>query len=151
MQKLTYFVIHVCICMGWPGSVHDASVFANSAVYRKATQGLILNGNAVTISRQCVSVYLVGDSAYLLLPWLMKPFANHAALSSAQRIFISHLVVENALDTLKLDGDRLQKQNDVNVTNVSHVVQTCFILHNMCEINSKDIRDSWTAHQGLLA
>lgn len=143
------------ICVGWPGSVHDARVFANSAVYRKATQGLILNGNSITISQQSVSVYLVGDSAYPLLPWLIKPFAHHAALSSAQKTFNyrvsrARIVVENAFGRLKARWRRLQKQNDMDVTNVPHVVQTCCILHNMCEIKGEGIRDSWLNNSSTL-
>ena len=79
------------INIGWPGSVHDARVFANSALYRKATQGLILNGDSVTICHQSVPTFLVGDSAYPLLPWLMKPFAHNTALTAAQRTYNYHL------------------------------------------------------------
>ena len=143
------------ICVGWPGSVHDARVYANSAVYRKATQGLILNGNSITISQQSVLVYFVGDSDYPLLPWLIKPFDHHAALSSAPknfnyRISRARIVVENAFGRLKARWRRLQKQNDMDVTNVPHVVQTCCILHNMCEIKGEGIRDSWLNNSSTL-
>ena len=37
------------VCIGWPGSVHDARVFANSALYQKATSQKILSGHSKQI------------------------------------------------------------------------------------------------------
>lgn len=70
------FVNHNCqftdLCVGWPGSVHDARVLANSSMYKKASQKNILCGRDVNISGTDVTIFLVGDSAYPLSPWLMK-------------------------------------------------------------------------------
>ena len=32
------------VCVGWPRSVHDARVFANSSLYKKASTGNVLIG-----------------------------------------------------------------------------------------------------------
>lgn len=62
------------ICVGWPGSVHDARVLANSAVYKKARRKEILCGEVVRVHRMNIPTFIVGDSAYPLNTWLMKPF-----------------------------------------------------------------------------
>ena len=134
--------------MGWPGSVHDARVFANSDLYKKAIEGSILNEHSVQISHWTIPTFLIGDSAYPLLPWLIKPFAHNASLTSAQsnfnyRLSSAHIVVENAFGRLKARWRRLQKQNDMAVLNVPHIIQTCCILHNMCKINGDSCAESW--------
>lgn len=68
-QKL--FLDFAC---GYPGSMHDARVLRRSAVFRKAEQGKILSAPTVHINGNELGPYLVGDSAYPLSPWLMKPY-----------------------------------------------------------------------------
>ena len=52
------------ICIGWPGSVHDAHVLANSCIYKKASQKQILCGKEINVHGTRVPTFLVGDSAY---------------------------------------------------------------------------------------
>ncbi|XP_067142847.1 putative nuclease HARBI1 [Centruroides vittatus] len=47
----------------WPGSMHDRRIFSNSSIKEKLHQGYC-NG------------YLVGDSSYPCLPYLMTPFLH---------------------------------------------------------------------------
>ena len=54
----------------WPGSVHDARIFAHSPVYAKRMDGtLFLSSTVRTIQGDKVPLYLVGDSAYPLMSW----------------------------------------------------------------------------------
>ena len=59
---------------GFPGSAHDARVLRNSNIYQEAEQGNILQALRVDIDGNDIGPYLVGDSAYPLTPWLIKPF-----------------------------------------------------------------------------
>jgi len=69
------------ICVGWPGNVHDARVFKNSGIYNKLTVEKILDGNEMQISGTTIPLFIIGDSAYPLSKFLMKPFAHNTALS----------------------------------------------------------------------
>ena len=58
----------------WPGSVHNARVLVHSSFYKKADAGQLLSPVTKKINRVNIPVYVIGDSAYPMLPWLMKPF-----------------------------------------------------------------------------
>ena len=70
---------------GWPGSVHDTQVFANFSLYKLGTNNKLLPYTRKVIEGTEVSLYIVGDSAYPLLTWLMKPFPHNSNLSQEQR------------------------------------------------------------------
>jgi len=57
--------------VGWPGSVHDARVFVQSTLYDNIERNHILPKNTIGVR---IPLYLIGDSAYPLKLWLMKPF-----------------------------------------------------------------------------
>lgn len=136
------------VYVGWPGSVHDARVLANSSIYKKAETQQILTGDVVVHQEMSIPIFLVGDSAYPLSTWLMKPFAHNSNLTPSQRSFNFHLsrariVVENSFGRLKARWRRLMKRNDMNVDNVPCVVTACCILHNMCEVHGDTFNELW--------
>ena len=77
------------VLIGWPGRVHDARIFANSSIYRSGNSGSIfpVNEFARDINGVQVPLLLLGDPAYPLLEWLMKPFQENGHLSREQRAF----------------------------------------------------------------
>lgn len=92
--------------IGWPGKVHDARVLANSTFYHKATSGNLFPDWKRVINGVEVPLLVLGDPAYPLLPWLMKPFTDNGHLTAAERHYNyrqsrTRMVVENAFGCLK--------------------------------------------------
>ena len=132
------------IYVGWPGSVHDARVFANSSVVEKIEKGQLLCGEV----RNGIRPFIVGDPAYPLRPWLMKSFPHSGSLTPQQKLYNYRMcrgrtVVELAFGRLKARWRRLSKQNDKIVENVPTVIGACCILHNICQIHGDTFNEEW--------
>ena len=135
------------VYIGWPGRVHDARVFANSALYRKGQDGQLLPNWTESISGVDIPLVILGDPAYPLLPWLMKAYPDNGRLSQQQKVFnyrLSHarVVVEHAYGRLKGRWRCLLKRLDVSVQDVPELVAACCVLHNMCEVHG-DTFNEW--------
>ena len=59
---------------GYPGSMHDARVLRRSTIFQRAEQKNVLTQPTVNANGHDIGPYLLGDSAYPLSPWLMKPY-----------------------------------------------------------------------------
>ena len=136
------------LCIGWPGSVHDARVLANSALYKKVTGGELLQGEEIQLQGQTLGTFVIGDSAYPFLPWLVKPFLFSSSLNSQQKKFNyklsqARVVVEIAFGCLKARWHRLSKQIDIHIDNVPHIIAACCVLHNVCETHHDGLNEEW--------
>ncbi|CAM5140038.1 unnamed protein product [Natator depressus] len=92
------------INMGWPGTVHDARIFKNSGLFQKLQEGTFFSDQKITIGDAEMPIVILGDPAYPLMPWLMKPYTG--SLDSSQELFNYRLskcrmVVECAFGCLK--------------------------------------------------
>lgn len=138
---------------GWPGSVHNARVLANSEINRVCENGF-LNSYTCNLpgTNTFISPYLVADPAYPLKNWIMKPYTG--ILTTHQDVFNKKLsscriYVEHAFGMLKGRWRCLLKTNDSNFCNIQKQVIACCILHNICQ----DIQDEylyvWDDNDGL--
>ena len=123
---------------GWPGSLHDAHVFARSSLYKLGISRKLLPFIKQTIGDTEVPLYFIGNFAYLMLTWLMKPFPHYGMAMSAEqrtynyRICRACIVVENAFGRLKARWHRVSKRLDADVGNTPTIITACCIYFIIC-------------------
>ncbi|XP_065664540.1 putative nuclease HARBI1 [Hydra vulgaris] len=119
------------IFVGWTGKSHDSSVFKNSPLYLECQQKSFLpNDFSRSIAEKEISPLILGDSAYSLEEWLIKPYSDRGNLSREEKI-------------LKGRFQCISKQIDTSVENSVKIVSACCILHNFCEISNQSFSEKW--------
>ena len=121
----------------WPGSVHDAKVFANSSVNHRL-QGNKLPRTFQSVIPGCnlVPNYLIGDPAYPLTPFCIKEYEsckNNEQVVFNQMLRSARNPVECAFGRLKARWSILTRTMDLSLNIIPTVVYACFTLHNFCE------------------
>ncbi|XP_031750454.1 putative nuclease HARBI1 [Xenopus tropicalis] len=110
---------------GFPGSVHDAHILRQSALYERFTQGEMPRG------------WLVGDAGYGVLPWLMTPI--RFPRTPAQRRYNrahrkTHKVTQRLFGALKSRFRCLSVNGGAllySPIKVSEIIIVCAMLHNV--------------------
>lgn len=139
-------IILQCVCdsslcfidvyAGWPGSVHDAKVWTSSPLYSK------LKTNPTFINK---NYHLLGDSAYPLDSFLMKPYKDNGHLSRKQVHFnrtlsATRICIEQAFGRLKGLFRRLKYIQCYKHANVKFIIIAACVIHNII-IKRKDLID----------
>ena len=106
--------------VGWPGSCYDARILANSTVFARVEAGELVPDRKQRIAGVDVPIVVLGDPAYPLLLWLMKPYTATGPLSRQQRrcnyqLSKARVVVKCAFGRLKEHWISLTKRNDTDV------------------------------------
>ena len=91
---------------------------------------------------------IVGNSAYALSDWLMKPYTDNGNLTREQVNFnkilsMTRVVVENAYGRLEGRFTCIAKRLDLDVETVCLVIAACCVLHNFCEVMGEDFNEEW--------
>jgi hypothetical protein len=119
--------------LGMPGSTNDARVLRRSTLYR-----LAMHENLFDL-RHAVDgfpPFLLRDSGYPLLPWLMTPHRGQRQFTVLESLYNRKLrqgrgVVENAFGILKQTWRELLHKTELEVTYLPDVITACAILHNL--------------------
>ena len=94
------------------------------------------------------SLLILGESAYSLENWLMKPYSDRGNLSPDEARFNlalrrSWVVVENAFGRLKGCFQCIAKRLDTTLKHTVNIVTKCCILHNFCIITKQMFLHQW--------
>ncbi|CAM4652467.1 unnamed protein product [Caretta caretta] len=73
------------INVGWPGKVHDTRIFRNSGLFEQLQEGTYFPDQKITFGDVEMPIVILGDSAFPLIPWVMKPYTG--SLDSSQELF----------------------------------------------------------------
>ena len=82
---LNTFVAHCSF--GYPGSIHDARVLRLSDLFDLGENEQILTSPVKIVSGTEFPPLIIGDSAYPLLKWFVKPHPNRGHLQPDEREF----------------------------------------------------------------
>ncbi|CAM5078980.1 unnamed protein product [Natator depressus] len=99
-------------------------------------------------------IVILGDTAYPLMPWLMKPYTGTLDGSKEQfnyRLSKYRMVVECAFGCLKVRWHSLLTRLDLSITNISIVITACCVLHNICESKGEKFMAGWEVEANRLA
>ncbi|KAG5547193.1 hypothetical protein RHGRI_013011 [Rhododendron griersonianum] len=129
-QKMSYSItvqgvvdskgVFTDVCIGWPGSMSDDKILVNSALSQRASSGLLKD------------VWIVGNSGYPLMDWVLVPYA-HMPLMWSQHPFNEKVravqkVANEAFLRLKGRWSCLQKRTEVKLQDLPLIMYTDSLL-----------------------
>jgi DDE superfamily endonuclease len=128
------------IAVGAEGSAADGNVWARCTAQQHI---------AATIPPHH---YILADSAYPSLPWLVVPYKEIVALTSQQKRFnrslsSSRVAVEITFGKTKARWRCLNGLRWRHLQDARYVAWSCCILHNWCVLNDDDVFYEWMEQQ----
>ncbi|XP_010534478.1 PREDICTED: putative nuclease HARBI1 isoform X1 [Tarenaya hassleriana] len=142
------------VIAGWPGSLSDEVALRNSGFYRLAEKGKRLDGEKLQLSEGTeLREYIVGDSGFPLLPWLLTPYQGKPMSNSQMEFNKRHSetrkVAQMALARLK---DKWRIINGVmwmpDRNRLPRIILVCCLLHNiLIDMDDKVLDDLPVSHQ----
>lgn len=125
------------IVTGWPGKMSDSLVLKSSNFFKLCEKGKRLNGKPLILSDGSeIREYIVGDSGFPSLPWLVTPYRGKDLLEMKadfnRRHFATRMVARRALARLKemwkiIHGAMWRPDKH----KLPRIILVCCLLHNI--------------------
>ena len=117
-------------------------------MYIQAERNIFLTKPTDVIDGYKIRPLLIRDRAYPANTWLVKPLSNNLSLSQEQKKFnrflsSARVVVERAFGILKARWRYLLNCIDHNIENLSDVIKSCCVLHNICQMIGDSYIDNY--------
>ncbi|XP_016462370.1 protein ALP1-like isoform X1 [Nicotiana tabacum] len=138
------------IVTGLPGKMKENSVLQSSIFFKLCEKGDRLNGNNIKLSEEAeVREYIIGDSGFPLLPWLLTPYQGKELSESKaefnKKHFATRIVAQRALARLKevwkmIHG--LMWRPDKH--KLPRFILVCCILHNIVIDMEDEVLDEFS-------
>ncbi|KAK6935916.1 Harbinger transposase-derived nuclease domain [Dillenia turbinata] len=135
------------VVTGWPGKMSDDMVLRSSNFFKLCDKGKKLNGKKMELSEGLeLGEYIVGDSGFPLLPWLMTPYQgkelSEYKTEFNKRHFATRVVAQRALARLKemwriIQGVMWRPDKH----KLPRIIFVCCLLHNIIIDMEDDMQD----------
>ena len=141
---------------GFPGSVHDSRILRNTWIFQTANEGNIMQTPVFQLNAlNSIKPFLVGDAAYPLTDWLIKPFQHSNNMEHHQRAFNlalsqARVCIERAFGSLKGRWRILLGKVCLEPSYAADVVMACSVLHNICQERNEptaEVIDPYNDHE----
>lgn len=133
---------------GIPGRCNDSGAFKDTKLYKGLAERTLMSQHVQVIENVKVPLLLLGDSAFPLQPWLMKPFVHRGTLTEEQvgfnyRLSRARRVVENLFGRTKGRWRRILRCIQMKLENVPVLITVAICLNNICEDHSLYYDRQW--------
>ena len=121
---------------GLPGNSHDSVILQSTTLWQQIKEEDFIPKIGKKIKGRTVPPLVLGDSAFPLQAWLMKPYTD-ATLTAEQKYFNyrlsrARMVTEGAYGQLKGRWRVLLRKCESDTEQIKIATLACIVLHNAC-------------------
>lgn len=122
---------------GWGGSLDNGNLFKMSTAGKRCATG------------DLGKYALVADTPYAPRVWMLVPYKDTRGSLSRMKCqwnceqFNTRMPVKKAFGMLKSRFRILTKRMDMTLGNISKIVSTCLVLHNLCILHQDHFDENW--------